>query len=361
MLRKWSFLWIALVLLCTGWLPAARAWAHTDNSEGFSTITAEQGRLSYELMLDYFELGRVVTLDARAEQSEGELLELLRQHKQEVADYVRTHLHIYVDGEEAAGELGEMSLVSKLGRYYADLRLTYPNAAHAGGIEVTYAIFFDDNDSLHRNIAAYRWGGQEGQFVFTGSDREMELGKTWVIGQAWRFIQLGFHHIMIGLDHILFVAALVLTSRDFRSVLKTATVFTLAHSVTLGLSAFRVVEVPPAIVEPLIALSIAYVALEAYFLNGGKARPFVVFGFGLVHGIGFAGALSLTGAFKASSLLSLGAFNIGVEFGQLLIIALLFPLLLLIRKFDWARPLQAAAIACVFVFGMIWYVERIMA
>ncbi|MFC5648035.1 HupE/UreJ family protein [Paenibacillus solisilvae] len=170
-----------------------------------------------------------------------------------------------------------------------------------------------------------------------------------------RFSELGFHHI-IGLDHILFVVALVLTFKTFRDVLKTVTIFTLAHSVTLGLTAFHVISVPP-IVEPLIALSIAYVAVESFIIRQQKARPFVVFGFGLMHGIGFAGALELTGSFKASSMLSLAAFNIGVEIGQLLVIGLLFPLLFYIRKFKWSGPVQAAAMVSVFDFGFFWYWE----
>ncbi|MFC5648811.1 DUF6702 family protein [Paenibacillus solisilvae] len=361
MRAKWFLSSIVMFFLFIVLTPASQVWAHTDNSEGFSRISAIPGKLHYELMLDYFEFGRVVMLDARPDAAESELIRLLDEHKKEVTDYINSHLRIYINGEAVDGALVETKVISKLGRYYADLSLSYPNASNAKGIEIAYEIFFDDNDSMHRNITAYEWEGKEGQFVFNSSDREMELGKTWFIGQAWRFIQLGFHHIMIGFDHILFVAALVLTSRNFRSVLKVATIFTLAHSVTLGLTAFQVLTVPAEIIEPLIALSISYVAIEAFFLNDSKARPFVVFGFGLVHGIGFAGALEMTGTIKASSLLSLAAFNIGVELGQLLIISLLFPVLLYIRKYNWARPVQMTAIASVFAFGIFWYVERMMA
>ncbi|MCM3630538.1 HupE/UreJ family protein [Paenibacillus glycanilyticus] len=357
---KWSLSLIAMFLLIFALMPVSQVSAHTDNSEGFSKISAASRQLNYELMLDYFEFGRVVMLDARPDQSEAELLALLDQNKQAVLDYVNAHLKIYINGEAVDGMLAETKITSKLGRYYADLSLNYPNPSNAKGVEVDYTIFFDDNDSMHRNIAAYSWEGREGQFVFNSGERHMGLGNPSYIGQAWRFIQLGFHHIMIGLDHILFVIALVLTSKSFRSIFRIATVFTLAHSVTLGLSAFHVLSVPSEIVEPLIALSIAYVALEASFLSDSKARPFVVFGFGLVHGIGFAGALEMTGAINASSMLSLAAFNIGVEGGQLLIISLLFPLLLYIRRYSWSRPVQIAAVAFVFVSGIYWYMERMM-
>ncbi|RAP75757.1 HupE/UreJ family protein [Paenibacillus montanisoli] len=334
MVRKWFRFILAAVLLSVIALPGSRVFAHTDNSEGFSQITAAPGELRYELMLDYYELGRVVMLDASPGAPASELHRLLELHKQEVGGYIGNHLKVYIEGEAVDAELDELKVISKLGRYYASLSLRFPNASNSKGVQVDYNIFFDDNDSMHRNIAAFEFDGKEGQFVFNSSDRELGLGHTWFVGQALRFIKLGFHHIMIGLDHILFVIALLLTATSFRSLIKIATIFTLAHSVTLGLTAFHVLNVPAEVIEPLIALSIAYVAVEAFFLSGSKIRPFVVFGFGLVHGIGFAGALEMTGAVSTSSLLSLAAFNIGVELGQLLVISLLFPVLIYIRKFQ---------------------------
>ncbi|PZE20521.1 HupE/UreJ family protein [Paenibacillus xerothermodurans] len=352
---------IVILMLCFGLLAAPPASAHTDNSEGFSKVSGEPGKLRYHLMLDYFELGRVVMLEAMPDMPATELARKLEENRAAILTYIQDNLKVYINGQPVDGALVQSWVDTRIGRLYANLVLDYPNASNSNAVEISYGIFFDDNDELHRNITSYELNGREGQYVFSALNRGLPLGETWYIGQAMRFIQLGFHHIMIGLDHILFVVALVLTSKSVRDVLKTVTIFTLAHSVTLGLTALNIISVPSETVEPLIALSIAYVAIETCIMRQNKARPYIVFGFGLMHGVGFAGALELTGPLKASSLLSLGAFNIGVELGQLLVIGLLFVPLLLVRRYNWARRVEAVAMVSVFALGFFWYWERMLA
>lgn len=151
------------------------------------------------------------------------------------------------------------------------------------------------------------------------------------------YLKLGYKHILpLGLDHILFVVSLFLLSAKLKSVLWQSLAFTIAHSVTLGLAMYSFVKVSPAIVEPLIALSIMYVALENVFIK--KLRPSrigVVFLFGLIHGLGFASALSNLGLPQNSYFSSLIMFNVGVELGQLTVILTAF---LLIGKWFGAKP-----------------------
>jgi len=132
------------------------------------------------------------------------------------------------------------------------------------------------------------------------------------------YLQLGYRHILpLGFDHILFVLSLFLLSPRLKPVLWQATAFTIAHSVTLGLAMYHVIDPPAKIIEPLIALSIMYVALENIFSPRLKAsRIGVVFLFGLVHGLGFAGALGQLGLPQNAYLLSLVMFNVGVEMGS---------------------------------------------
>ena len=139
---------------------------------------------------------------------------------------------------------------------------------------------------------------------------------------AWLYFLLGFKHILpLGFDHILFVMSLFLLSPKLKPILWQSSAFTLAHSVTLGLAMYGVIKPAPAIVEPLIALSILYVALENIFSPQLKtSRILVVFLFGLVHGMGFAGVLQDLGLPEKSYLTSLIMFNVGVEAGQLTII-----------------------------------------
>lgn len=146
------------------------------------------------------------------------------------------------------------------------------------------------------------------------------------IRTAWRYLALGFTHIVpYGFDHVLFVLSLFLLSGRLRTVLWQVSAFTVAHSITLGLSIYGLIAVPPSIVEPLIAVSIAYVAIENLFLR--ELRPWrvaLVFAFGLLHGMGFAGALKELGLPPSEFLTALVTFNIGVEAGQMAVIAAAF-------------------------------------
>jgi hypothetical protein len=149
-----------------------------------------------------------------------------------------------------------------------------------------------------------------------------ELEKMSGKDAAILYLELGYTHILpLGLDHILFVLSLYLLSPKLKSVLYQATAFTVAHSVTLGLSMYHVIKPPANIVEPVIALSIMYVALENIFSPKlKKSRIGVVFLFGLVHGMGFASALGQVGLPEKSYLTSILMFNLGVELGQITVI-----------------------------------------
>ena len=149
-----------------------------------------------------------------------------------------------------------------------------------------------------------------------------ELEKMSAADAALLYLQLGFTHILpLGFDHILFVLSLFLLSPKLKPVLWQATAFTVAHSITLGLAMFKVITPSPAIVEPIIALSIMYVALENILSPSlKKSRIGIVFLFGMVHGMGFANALGSLGLPQNSYITSLLMFNVGVELGQLAVI-----------------------------------------
>jgi hypothetical protein len=181
----------------------------------------------------------------------------------------------------------------------------------------------------------------------------------------WRYAAFGFTHILPkGLDHVLFVLGLYFGARNLRSLLLLVTGFTVAHSVTLGLASVGLVRLPAGIVEPLIALSIAWIGVENLVprLREGRHRLLLVFGFGLLHGLGFASALSELQAPQGSFLLALLGFNVGIELGQIAVIALA---LLLTGAFlrrpaygPWiARP-ASLLIACM---GLAWTLERVIA
>lgn len=145
------------------------------------------------------------------------------------------------------------------------------------------------------------------------------------LATAWQYLVLGFTHVVPhGLDHMLFVIGLFLLSRRLGNVLWQVSAFTVAHSVTLGLSIYGVIAVPPAIVEPLIAISIVYVAIENLVFTEMKTwRIALVFAFGLLHGMGFAGALHELGLPRTEFVTALVTFNLGIEAGQLAVIAMM--------------------------------------
>src|ERR1700761_4976064 len=139
---------------------------------------------------------------------------------------------------------------------------------------------------------------------------------------AFIYLQLGFTHIIpLGIDHILFVLSLFLLNTKLKSIIWQATAFTVAHSITLGLAMYGVISTPSYIVEPIIALSIMFVAIENIITDKLKpTRILIVFAFGLIHGLGFAGVLTELGLPQKHFLNALITFNIGVELGQISVI-----------------------------------------
>jgi hypothetical protein len=178
------------------------------------------------------------------------------------------------------------------------------------------------------------------------------------------YLKTGFEHIIpLGLDHILFILCVSLLNAPLKKIILQATMFTLAHSLTLGLAIYGVIK-PPLLVEPLIAASIVFLAVEN--IVTGRVKPWrmaLVFLFGLVHGLGFAGALSELGMPRHAYATALVAFNLGVELGQLLIILAVY--FLLVRPFGkrpWFRPrVVIPASMLIAAVALWWTVERLIA
>ncbi|MGM0875163.1 MAG: HupE/UreJ family protein [Bacillota bacterium] len=352
---------LSIVCVCFLVFPFS-ASAHTDNSEGYSNISFDNNGLRYELNLDYLELARIVDLGITTDYSATDLKEALKKNNKKLEKYFQSNFLVFNQGVKLEGAIVETDVERKLDREYANIIFHFPiENKDTAALQITYDIFFEDNDPAHRNIVSYDLGNKTGQFVFTSSERDFHLGKETMLGQSIPFIKLGLHHILIGLDHILFIIALVVTSRKIIDVIKIMTLFTLAHSVTLGLTALKLLSIPADIVEPLIALSVAFVAIERFLGLSEKYRFGVVFIFGLIHGIGFAGALELSNPTDWTAIWPIFTFNVGVEVGQALIIALLFPMLLFIRKFKWSYPVHFAVNTAIFIIGLTWYFQRFLA
>jgi HupE / UreJ protein len=180
---------------------------------------------------------------------------------------------------------------------------------------------------------------------------------------VWFYLTLGFEHIVPqGMDHILFVIGLCLLSTSIKTIIWQATAFTVAHSITLALSMKNIIVAPGAVVEPIIALSIVFVAVENMLLTELKPwRILVVFLFGLIHGMGFASALNEIGLPTGKFYTSVIAFNAGVELGQLAVIAAMFGVIIMpLRNKSWYRKgIVYTLSAFIAIVASWWTIQRV--
>jgi hydrogenase/urease accessory protein HupE len=176
---------------------------------------------------------------------------------------------------------------------------------------------------------------------------------------ALGFLRMGFEHILAGVDHLIFLFGVVLVGRRLRSMAVAITAFTVGHSLALALAVLHVASPRSALVEPAIALSIAYVGVENLWLKAPDRRWRITFPFGLVHGFGFAGALAEVAIPAPQIPVALLSFNAGVEVGQLLMLAAFFPVIVGLRRFDVvARRAVPALSALVVAAGIGFFIDR---
>jgi hypothetical protein len=238
----------------------------------------------------------------------------------------------------------------------------------AGGLRpVDYNVtFLDRLSDGHRHLATVSAGEHMFREVLYRGHSGFEAPAAHGVGSApgagtvWPLFRLGIRHILTGYDHLVFLFGLILVGGRLRQLLIVITSFTLAHSITLGLAAFRIWSPNAAIVEPAIALSIAYIGVENWFVTGASRRWLITFSFGLVHGFGFAGALEEISLPVRQIPVALASFNAGVEAGQLAVLAVVLPALLYVRQRQWlalngVRVMSTAIV----VAGLWWFAMRV--
>ena len=170
---------------------------------------------------------------------------------------------------------------------------------------------------------------------------------------------LGIEHILTGYDHLVFLGCLLLAGGAWRPQLGIVSAFTVAHSITLVLAAMRVVNPPPGFVEPAIAVTIAYVALENLIGDPRRSRWPTAFGFGLIHGFGFAAMLDVLDLPARQWLAAVLAFNVGVEIGQIAVMAVAMPIVIAIARSSWHMRVVRYASSAVLALSLLWFVERL--
>ena len=254
------------------------------------------------------------------------------------------------------------------------VRLSIEGACPGEVTDLRWTFPFVDGASLdYRVLVKTVIGGAERNYIL-----EPGASTLRVRGEARRgflaFVAMGFHHIgaspdewrdatgwhlAAGIDHILFLLALILGGSTVLKTIGTVTGFTVGHSITLGLASFGLIHLPSRLTESAIALSIVYVAVEDLIVREPRHRWRIATAFGLVHGFGFASALTELHLSRAGLFSALFGFNAGVELGQALIVALLAPIILLLRRREWFRRIGSRACALGIAFaGLFWFVQR---
>ena len=226
-----------------------------------------------------------------------------------------------------------------------------------------HATLFRDIDPSARHVVLMPGPDGDRQAVLDATRSEVPLADPPGAGAvAWAYLLSGVEHIFLGYDHVAFLLAVILWARGVRTLLTIVTGFTAAHSVTLGLAALDVVSLPEPVVEPLVAASIVFVAVENYWVRNAAHRWRVATLFGLVHGFAFAGVLGEMGLPQGAKVTALVCFNLGVEIGQIAIVLLTVPLIAVVERRTSAlgvRRFVYGVSSVLLVLGVYWFVERL--
>ena len=240
---------------------------------------------------------------------------------------------------------------------HTTLALQYHWEQPLSQLQIHYDLF-EPEVTTARCLAQVMRGGKIDNLVFTPAAKDAALINLPVWQQISSFVGLGIEHILTGYDHILFLISLLMLGGGLKYLLKVVTAFTLSHSITLSLAALNIFTLPSRWVECAIALSIAYIATENLWRKESTGRWKLAFGFGLIHGLGFASALQELDLPQSNLAISLASFNLGVEIGQVSIVLVIYLLLSYLRKLPWDLAIRRSISIGVIIMSLVWFWER---
>lgn len=358
-----------LILLLS--LLATPALAHKA-SDSYLALQASGQHISGRWDIALRDLDQAIGLDAN---QDGQLSwgEVRAQHVA-ISRYALARLQLQNDGADCPLRPGAQQLIQHVDGVYSTLALQADCPSNIGKLSLRYALLFDIDPS-HRGLASVAIDGISHSLLFAPDKNTQQIaGRSWS-DTATEFIRQGVQHIWSGYDHILFLLSLLLPSvlvwqasrwqasdslrQSLLEVARIVTAFTLAHSITLTLATLGLVSLNSRLVESAIAASVILAALNNIWPIIGGKRWLVAFGFGLIHGFGFASVLAELQLPGNAIALALGSFNIGVELGQLVIVLLFVPVAFLLRR-QWLyqRLLLGSGSALVAILASLWLYER---
>ena len=362
---------IVLIVLLCAWLAPAQAHKPSDSYLGLSVQGA---RIEGQWDIALRDLDFAIGLDGNGD---GQLTwDEIRARHAAIAAYALQRLQIATSQGACHLLAGEQLIDHHTDGAYTVLRFaaSCPGTAAPASLEIGYTLFAD-LDPQHKGLLKLTHDGATQTAIFDPDSprQSLSLAAPDRLAQFGAYVKHGIWHIWIGTDHILFLLSLLLPAvllpglreqqaslrAAFYDVLKVVTAFTLAHSITLTLASLSLVSLPSRWVESAIAASVVLAALNnLYPLFRGK-RPVAAFVFGLIHGFGFASVLRDLGLPQSALVSSLFGFNVGVEIGQLAIVAVFLPLAWWLRKSWLYRQLFTWGSLAIALVAAIWLVERV--
>ncbi len=348
---------------------AVSARAH-EPSKSYLSLTLDDSRFGGRLVIPLRDVQSVVPLSMSRED--------LDAHYHDVTAYALSHLQFVVDARVLSPQFTSTTPVFEefSDGQYLELDFALEHFRAPRTLDISYRIFFETN-SLHRGLLRIEAGGktQIAAFSPTHSSETFRFGPPSYGRQFSVFLREGVWHIWTGYDHILFLLALLLPSvlqreggqwREvgalrpaFLNVLRIVSAFTIAHSLTLSLAVLGIARLPSRLTESAIALSVVLAAANNLWPLVRERGWIVAFGFGLIHGFGFATALSDFGLTQGSLALTLVGFNAGVEIGQLAIVAVFLPAAIALRRtWFYQTPVLRVGSAFVILIAGGWFVAR---
>jgi HupE / UreJ protein len=353
------------------------AWAH-EPSKSYLSLTIESNRLTGQWDIPLRDLQAVVPLGL---DKDGFVSwEKLNAGYTNIMAYAFAHLKIALDGQPVTPRLTSAEPVVEefSDGTYVQLAFTSDNFPSPESIQLDYRLFFETN-SLHRGLLRLDADGKVQSAVFSPEhpSQQFQLSAPGRSREFFAFLREGIWHIWTGYDHILFLLALLLPSvlqREagewrgvgalrpaFVNVLKIVTAFTVAHSLTLTLATLGIVRIPSRITESAIAVTVALAAANNLWPMIRERGWMVAFGFGLIHGFGFATALSDLGLERGALFLTLVGFNLGVEIGQLAVVGVFLPVAFALRRtWVYQQPVLRFGSAAIILIASAWCAERVL-
>ncbi len=330
-----------------------------------SHVELSGNSISIDIEMNVRDLEVALDLDLSDDQGFPQM-EFVRDSSESIGRYVRENTHLLC--EESKPLIQEVGAIKIEGDHVI---LSIVSACSSGTLPTSYDVnLFKEVDPSSRHMVTVA-GDQEFVSLLDANTSRVSFikGDASLLDLVLKFIISGVEHIAIGFDHIAFLIAVIVLGRSFWQLVKIVTAFTIAHSLTLSLAVLDVVSMPSSIVEPLIALSIVYVALENFFVKDISRRYWITFIFGLIHGFGFASVLKDYGLPENGLVWALASFNVGVEVGQVLIVAisvLTWKLLIRLRYLGNStygshrqRMFRLTVSSVVLIFGLAWFIERV--